>query len=327
MFKKPAAQTAAILAALCAIVCAVAPSPANAASGRYWNTGLGGTTMKFLSMQASPRSAALSGAGVASPVRLSEVTRNPLAVTSVSQAEIGYSQTVFGDAGADNFVNIFYGLPLNDLFALSMGIEFLGYGDIEGRDEEGFLTDDYSAYAWAAQAGIGNHDRAFGWSVQARFAYQTIDDESTVAILGDAGALYRVSRYFSLGATITNFGYATDSEYDNEHEATPMALQAGVSGTIPVGSLLHLESMWDIRLSADIYRRADMEDPEWRFGGEVSYQEFISLRAGYALRPETEDGLSAGIGISFGSCVFDYGYSPRVALGSGNHYLGVGYRF
>jgi len=85
--------------------------------------------------------------------------------------------------------------------------------------------------------------------------------------------------------------------------------------------------MWDVHLSADIYRRADMEDFEWRFGGEISYQEFVSLRAGYALRPETEDGLSAGIGIAFGSCVFDYGYSPRPALASGNHYLGVGYRF
>ena len=298
-----------------------------AASGRYWNTGLGGTTMKFLSMQASPRSAALSGAGVASPVRLSELTRNPLAATSVSQAEIGFSQIVFGDAGADNFVSIYYGLPLNDLFVLSMGLEFLGYGDIEGRDEEGFVTSDYSAYAWAAQAGIGNHGRPFAWSLQTRFAYQAIDDESTLGILADAGASYRVNRFVAFGATVTNFGYVTESEYSGEHEAAPMALQAGITGSIPVGSLLHLESMWDVHLSADIYRRADMEDFEWRFGGEISYQEFVSLRAGYALRPETEDGLSAGIGIAFGSCVFDYGYSPRPALASGNHYLGVGYRF
>ncbi len=298
-----------------------------AASGRYWNTGLGGTTMKFLSMQASPRSAALSGAGVASPVRLSELTRNPLAATTVSQAEIGFSQIVFGDAGADNFVSIYYGLPLNDLFVLSMGLEFLGYGDIEGRDEEGFVTSDYSAYAWAAQAGIGNHGRPFAWSLQTRFVYQAIDDESTLGILADAGASYRVNRFVAFGATVTNFGYVTESEYSGEHEAAPMALQAGITGSIPVGSLLHLESMWDVHLSADIYRRADMEDFEWRFGGEISYQEFVSLRAGYALRPETEDGLSAGIGIAFGSCVFDYGYSPRPALASGNHYLGVGYRF
>ena len=59
------------------LVCATA----FAASGRYWNTGLGGVTMQYLSMQASPRGAALSGAGVADPLRVSEVTRNPLAVT------------------------------------------------------------------------------------------------------------------------------------------------------------------------------------------------------------------------------------------------------
>ena len=134
------------------MMCAAAFS----ASGRYWNTGLGGVTLQHLSMQVSPRSAALSGAGVADPARVSEVTRNPLAITRMQVAEFGLNQIVFGDAGADNFVSIYYGLPLNDLFVLSMGLEFLGYGDIEGRDEEGFETDDYAAYAWAAQAGIGN---------------------------------------------------------------------------------------------------------------------------------------------------------------------------
>lgn len=297
------------------------------ASGRFWNTGLGGVTMQFLAMQSSPRSAALSGAGVADPVRLSEVTRNPLAVTRMEESEFGLNQIIFGDAGADNFVSLYYGLPLFETLGLSLGLEFLGYDDIEGRDEEGLLTSDYGAYAWALQAGIGNRGRAFGWSVSARVAYQTIDDESSLAVLGDAGALYRVMRYLSFGATLTNFGYVTDSEYSGEHEAAPMALQAGVTGIVPVGRLLNLESSWDVHLSADIYRRADMDDPEWRFGMEIAYYDFLVFRTGYALRPHTEDGFSAGLGFTFGMVVFDYGYSPRPALGDGNHYIGLGLRF
>jgi len=298
-----------------------------AASGRFWNTGLGGVTMQFLSMQSSPRSAALSGAGVADPGRLSEVTRNPLALTRMGESEFGLNQIIFGDAGADNFVSLYYGLPLFETLGLSFGLEFLGYDDIEGRDEEGMLTSDYGAYSWAMQAGIGNRGQVFGWSVSARFAYQTIDDESSAAILGDAGVLYRVMRYLSFAATITNFGYVTESEYSGESESAPMALQAGVTGTVPVSALFGLESLWEVGLSADLYRRADMDDPEWRFGMEVAYQEFLMLRAGYAVRPHTEDGFSAGLGFTFGMVVFDYGYSPRPALGDGNHYLGLALRF
>lgn len=298
-----------------------------AASGRYWNTGLGGVTMQFLSMQVSPRSAALSGAGVADASRISEVTRNPLALTGLRESEFGLNQIIFGDAGADNFVSVYYGLPLFESLALSFGLEYLGYDDLEGRDEEGMLTGDYGAYAWALQAGAGNYGKAFGWSLSARFAYQAIDDESTLAILGDAGVVYRMLKYLSFGATITNFGYVTDSEYSGEHEAAPMALQAGITGIVPVSSLLGLESLWEVHVSADAYRRADMDDPEWRFGMEVAYQEFLLLRAGYAARPHTEDGFSAGLGFTFGRIVFDYGYSPRPALGDGNHYLGLGVRF
>ena len=147
------------------LVCATA----FAASGRYWNTGLGGVTLQHLSMQASPRSAALSGAGVADPLRVSEVTRNPLAITRIQAAEFGLNQIVFGDAGADDFVSVYYGLPLGESFALSFGLEYLGYDDIEGRDENGELAAEYGAYAWAAQAGFGNRGKAFGWAATARF--------------------------------------------------------------------------------------------------------------------------------------------------------------
>lgn len=289
------------------------------AEGRYWNVGLGGTTMKFLSMSVSPRMAGLSGAGVADPGRASEVTRNPLAMSIVNEAEFGINQMIFGEGGADNFISLYYGLPILEKFTAAFGLEFLGYDDIEGRDENGLKTADYSAYAWAGQAGFGSRNKAFNWAATARFAYQTIDDESAFAIVGDIGGSYKVMRYLAFGATLTNVGYA--SPYDDVDESAPMALQAGITGILP------LFDRWEIHASADAYRRADYEDPEWRFGGEVTYLEFLMLRVGYAIRPQTEDGISCGIGMTFGMIVMDYGYSPRPAFEGGNHYLSLGLRF
>lgn len=293
----------------------------SAFAGKHWGVELGGVSMKYLGMQVSARSAAMSGAGVADASRVSEVSRNPLAVNSAEKAEFGLNQLVFDEATADNFVSAYYGLPIT-LFkfplAMSMAVDFLGYDDIEGRDEYGNETSSYGAYAWSAQMGLGSRGKVFNWSVSARFASQTIDDESAIAFLGDVGGSYRVNRYLAFAATLTNFGYMGD--YDGEDEVAPMALTAGLTGIIPFGD------SWNVHISADAYRRADT-DPYWLFGGELNYHDILALRMGYAIRPDTDDGISCGLGLNFGMIVFDYGYSPRPAFDGGEHYISVGLRF
>lgn len=294
---------------------------ATAFAGEHWNVDLGGVSMKYLSMQVSARSAAMSGAGVADASRASEVSRNPLAMSSVENAEFGVNQLVFDDNTADNFISAYYGLPFTFAqmpLAMSMTVDFLGYDDIEGRDEYGNETSSYGAYAWSAQMGLGSRGKVFNWALSARFASQTIDDETALAFLGDVGGSYRVNKYLAFAATLTNFGYMGD--YDGEDEAAPMALQAGLTGIIPI------VDHWNIHLSADAYRRADT-DPYWLFGGEVNYMDMLAFRMGYAIRPDTEDGISCGLGLNFGMIVFDYGYSPRPAFEGGQHYITVGLKF
>ena len=297
-------------------------------AGEHWNVDAGAVSMKYLSMQVSARSAALSGAGVADATRASDISRNPLAMNGVAEAEAGINHIIFPEYTADDYTTAYVALPFaafNYPLTFSAGAEFLGYDGIEGRDEEGFKTSDYGAYAWTLQAGLGNRDKAFNWAASARVSQQTIDDESAIALLGDIGGAYHVNEYFAFGATLTNFGYMSD--YDGEKETAPMALQAGVTGIVPIAKLFGLESEWNLHLSADAYRRADMEDPEWRFGGEIDYMQTLALRVGYAARPDTEDGVSAGLGFNFGMISFDYAYSPKKAFDGGYHYLTLGMRF
>ena len=130
-------------------------------AGEYWNVDPGGVTMKFLALQVSPRTAAMAGAGVADPARASEVTRNPLAMSTVESPEFGLNQIVCDGMGSDRFINVYYGLPFADKFTFSAGLDYLGYDDIEGRDENGLETGEYGAYAWAAQLGLGSRNSAF----------------------------------------------------------------------------------------------------------------------------------------------------------------------
>ncbi len=105
-----------------------------------------------------------------------------------------------------------------------------------------------------------------------------------------------------------------------EKEAEPMALQAGLTGMLPIGE------KWSVHASFDTYRRADT-DSYWLMGGEVNYMEMLAFRAGYAIRPDTEDGISCGLGLIFGMLVFDYAYSPKPSFDGGYHYITVGLRF
>ena len=285
-------------------------------AGEYWNNDA--VTMKFLSMTASARSAAMSGAGVADAGRVSEVSRNPLAMSTAAKAEIGLNQIVFDEANAGSYTSVYYGLPFWEKYATSFAIEYLGYDDLKGYDDDGNPTSEFGAYAWALQAGLGSKNKVFNWAFSGRFASQTIDDETGYLFAGDLGGSFRVNRYLAFATTLTNAGYAT--KYIDEKNYPPMALQAGLTGTVPFGE------NWALHLSADAYRRADT-DPQWLFGGELSFYEILYLRGGYAIRPDTEDGISAGLGLAFGAIVFDYGYSPRKAYNGGNHLFTLGMKF
>ena len=225
---------------------------------------------------------------------------------------------IFGKGGADNFVSAYYGLPVGDKYTVGFAVDFLGYDNIEGRDENGLKTSEYGSYAWSLLAGFGSRSKIFNWAASARFATQTIDDETGFLFSVDAGGSFRLNQYFAFGANFTNLGFA--SKYDSEKEASPLALQAGVTGFIPI------LDRWMVHLSVDAYRRADTK-AQLLIGGEVVYFDMLSFRMGYAFRPDTEDAISGGLGVTFGRVVFDYAYSPRPAFEGGNHYIAIGVKF
>ncbi|MDR1760421.1 MAG: PorV/PorQ family protein [Fibrobacter sp.] len=295
---------------------AVAGSTSLFAGGDFWKVDQGGTTMKFLSMPVSPRTAALAGAGIASPENASEASRNPVATAASSEAHLGVNQILFSDITAANFTSVYFGNSFRYL-NMSASLEFLNYDDLEGRDENGFLTGDFGAGAWALQLGVGSTPSAFRWGLSARFASETIENASAFAFLADAGGAFQLNRYVSFGAAIRNFGWV--SEYESEKEYAPLSLQAGVTGIYPV------TSAFSLALHADAYRRTDYQ-AEWLLGSEIAYKKILVLRGGYAFRGDTDGGVSGGLGIRAGALQLDYAYSARPAVG-GNHHIGLGLYF
>lgn len=288
-----------------------------AMAGKHW--GADNVTMKFLAMSASAKAASLSGAGVVSPSRISEVSRNPLATSVADTAEFGLNQIAFNEGVADNYSAVYFGMPVSNNLSASLSAEFLGYKDLQGYDEDGMETSEYGAYAWTFLLGLASRNEVFNWGVSARYAYQSIDDEGGYMIVGNIGGSYQVNKFLIFGAVLTDAGYA--SEYMDEDNYPPMALQAGITGIIPINN------SWKFKISADAYRRTDVKN-QWLFGGELSFYEILTLRMGYAIRPEADDNtVSCGIGLAFSMIVFDYSYQPHPELDAANHFFSVGLKF
>ena len=300
---------------LCALALSVTAWASPVCAGWQWGLPEGGTTLKFLSLPLSPRTAALGGAGLASPVDGSGQFVSPLASSAVQEPTLGFTQVQLAERIGGSLSAVDYVLPLGTSLHLHGGMEYLGYDDLQGRDENGLATGSYGAGAYALQLGSSGVSGPLYYGITGRFAHQSIDGYGAMALLGDAGLGFRVNPYFSFAAAVTNWGWV--EPYDGYAESAPLAVQAGTSVKVPLRPFA-------ISLHGDLYRRADSK-AQVLTGLELEYQHLLSLRLGYPFR-DGENGLSAGLGLKAGPLGFSYAYASRPAL-KGNHHFGVSLAF
>jgi hypothetical protein len=273
----------------------------------------GANSMKMLSMQAAPREAALSGAGIASPRSASETMRNPLAPVSANSLSLSFSKSEFSDyIGASRVSMLAHSMFGN--WHLTAGMESLNFDEIEGYTDDG-LTSDKSSFAAgtvAAQFGVARTFNALSAGLTVRYANQNIEDYNESGILFDGGVKYDLLKYFAFGAIFSNFGWIKAKE----KEVAPLSVQAGITGSCP------LVLGFTGALSADLYRRNDFQEAELRSGLEIMYKEIFSVRFGYPISGEENNALSAGFAIKLGFADIEYAYQNRKVL-KANHIFGV----
>jgi len=295
-------------------LCAFLLLPIFALAGEYWHVEPGAGSMKMLSMPTSPRSAALSGAGIASPRSESEAMRNPLAPVSGNSLSLSFSKTEFSEyVGASKVSMLAHSLL--GKWHLTAGMESLNFDEIEGYTDDGLTSDgsSFGAGTIAAQLGIARTFNSLSAGLTVRYANQNVEDYNKSGILFDGGVKYDLLKYFSFGAIFNNFGWI-------EKETAPLSVQAGITGSYP------LFLGFTGALSADLYRRNDFQEAELRSGLEIMYKEIFSVRFGYPISSEENNALSAGFAIKLGFADIEYAYQNRAAL-KANHIFGVSLYF
>ncbi len=300
----------------------------------------GQTGLQFLTVSMSPRATALGSAMVAVDMGSSlAMFYNPAAMASLEGGHLALGNVQWiADIGY-NTGTVAY-RPANGQYGtFGISVMAVNYGELEGtirsENEAGYeRTGEFSPNALAIGVGYATSlsDR-FSLGGTARFVRQDLGDSvmdgdgtrqsnSVSAPVFDFGVLYRTGyRSLNIGMSVRNF--SPEVTYEEESLEAPLLLSIGASF-----NMMDLSSsasdMHSFLVTAEAGHPRSF-DEQIRLGGEYSFMNILSLRAGYVF-PTDEQGISAGAGLNlevsglmFGA---DYAYTAFGDLGNVNQ-LGI----
>ncbi len=277
----------------------------------------GQTGFSFLKIGVGSRALSMGDASVAAASDPSAVYYNPAALSlSDAPSVLLMHQEWIQGAHTD-----FLGAATSaGAFHFGLGIASAAVDDIEVRTTPGPALSTFSSRN--ASIGIsGAYDVSPELSLGAtgKLLYEKIflDDASGLAV--DLGAVFRVDSSLSLGTSLANLGSV--SPLRDEASKLPTILRIGGAYTTPLPAL---ESA--VMVSADFVSMSGEGRSHVHAGGEATFREMFSLRAGYQSGYEARS-VSFGMGVRQGMFRFDYAFLPfSLDLGS-THTLSLLVRF
>lgn len=198
--------------------------------------------------------------------------------------------------------------------ALGGSVQYLGSGDITGRDTNGNVTGDFSSYYAAYNLAYGraiNDKLSLGLTT--KMIHAKLDDVTASAFAADLGSMYRLRSNLTLAATLTNVG--SKLKFLSEGDSLPMAFHLG--GAYRPGS------NWLIS-SEVVVPKTGLTS--FHLGGEWRPLEMLSLRTGYRTDTTKElsmlAGYTLGMGIHMWGQELAYAWLPYGDLGN-THYISL----
>lgn len=204
------------------------------------------------------------------------------------------------------------------------GVTYFSAGDMEGRDDAGAVTGNFTARDLAFSAGRGFALGEFKAGASVKYVGQKIDEYSAHALAADFGLLYRrEGSRLGFGAALSNLG--TKIKFRDDSFPLPLTFKAGAALELKDAPLL-------LAAQADFPNDAGAS---LRLGCEYRAAESFRLRAGYKTS-SSEDrdailgrelggeasgvsslfGFYAGVGLQMGGFSLDYALAPYGDLGS-----------
>ena len=311
----------------------------------------GSGTYQFLNLPSSARIAAMGGQNIA--VRDSDVNsafQNPSLLDSVMSNQFSFSYVSY--FSGINWGYVAYAFDAGKVGTFGLGMHFINYGDFQGADSIGNLTNHFTAGDYDLNIGWGkNIDTNFSVGANLKTIYSSLELYNSLGMAVDlSGTYFSQKRGLTFAAVIKNIGAQITTYRPGNSESLPFELEMAVSKRLrhtPFRFSLtvrHLEQ-FDISyinpkdsinvdpVSGDTtYAKNSLGDKIMRHvvvGVEVLISKNINLRFGYNYERRKElsiastfsgAGFSYGIGIRISKFNFSYGRAVYSLAGPSNHF-------
>ncbi|MBA7655461.1 hypothetical protein ES703_63365 [subsurface metagenome] len=263
---------------------------------QVYGSGSGTTAASFLKIAVGARASAMGEAFSAVVNDTTSLYWNPAALVQVKDREFSATYNQW-------FAEIYQGylgaaLPVWGGTA-ALGVNYVNMGKMEGRDEWGEPSGEFSAFDRQVSVGYGNQiSPRLGVGLAVGLIESNIDDDSESTYSGNLGILFSLSESVSLALVGQNIGTSLGTD------SLPFTIRGGTA--VKSGSLI---------LAADLVNPSD-EPVYYCAGLEWWLGKMLALRLGYRSNRSIGSGVTAGLGIHKGKVRFDYAYVPYGELGT-----------
>ncbi len=236
-----------------------------------------------------------------------------------------------------NYSNISYVQHSDGLGGIGFSIAYLSYGKSQATDVDGNPTGEFTSYELVPAIAYGTDlGQNLGLGIALKLirvdlapANVTLDGKagSGTTFAADFGALFKVPKWkSSFGATLNNIG--PNISYIDVDQSDPLGRNVRIGAAYsPIETDVHR-----VIFAADATRfllpGRTLAVDVWDVGGEYTFNQLMSLRAGYISDPVgTITSYTLGFGIAYKGFSFDYANVPQSEFLERVNRYSVGYRF
>ncbi len=268
--------------------------------------GPGTTGANFLKIGVGARATAMGGAFTALADDSTSLYWNPAGLAQIKGRELSATYNLWFEDIRQGYLSM--GFPSMG-GTLGLAANYVDMGTLEGRDEAGNPTGNFTASDLELMVGYAKKIAPkFSFGFGAGIIQDTIAEDKESAFLANVGLLTEVSKPLILGLVVQNIGTELGSD--------PLPL------TLRLGLALRRNPFV---IALDLVKPTD-DDTYYCAGAEWWIEKIVALRVGYKSNQDAGSGLTAGLGFKVATVDLDYAYVAYGDLGN-THRISLGFKW
>jgi hypothetical protein len=285
-------------------------------TGIIFSQDAGKTGLSFLKFGFGARNIAMGDAGNSIASDVTSLFYNPSKLAMSQDHELMFMHNEWIQDVRSEVLGartVLFGLPI------ALGVNVTSISDIEIRRIPGAPDATFSANYFYGSLSTGfKLTDELGTGISVKYLYEGLYQDEANGWGIDLGFYYILPvEGLTASASVRNIG--TMDALRVEETKLPSEVRAGLSYS------QMLSSNFDLSAGAELQKYFE-STTHINFGAEILYSGVLALRGGYQTGFETR-GLTAGVGIKWGSLRFDYAFLP-FSLGIGNaNLLSLSFKF